>query len=164
MSEIVRFVLEDTSVVSFYDHGNEIEITSMKHYPRVRTVDLSIDQFGKARLFTPGLKSYQVWAITFRRTAAYGEQVMDKLETLYDEVDSYFNPKQLLIYPNYHTAPSTYYYVHMKREQFVREYAMGDILGGELTIEFVECNENVDASAIAGNNSWIFRPIAVNLS
>lgn len=160
MTEIVRFVFQDTTTKSFYDFGSEMEITTMKYFPRVQTVDLSIDQFGCARLFTPGLKNYKVFSITFVPVVHGGQNTLTKLEAVYNQVDSYFNPKWMKLYWQYHLYSTQYAYVCMRREEFVREYSYGEITPKELTIEFIEVMENVVIGDIAINPTVIFRPMA----
>jgi hypothetical protein len=161
--EILRFVLEDNSVVSFYDYGNDMEIAKMMRFQNVRTVDVSVDRFGKARVITPRTEGYSIFEITFRRTAAYGNDVLDKIETLYDEIDSYGNPKKLMLYWQYAVDATLKTKVNMMREDFIRIYAMGDRMAGELSVTFIEVDMPVPLERIAYNMANTNRTIAVNL-
>lgn len=139
--EIMRFILSDLSVVSFYDTGNDIEIHDVKYYPRVTKVDISVDRFGKAHVITPGLVSYKVFDITFNLIPFNGSDGLTKLNLIYDDVDIYFNPSEIKLYWHYDENTDDYVWVSMKREMFIREFTMGDVAKKDMRIIFMEVKD-----------------------
>jgi hypothetical protein len=109
MTEVLRFT-HSSGTTSFY----YAEVPELEHYPQRQRINVDWDQYANAYMNLIG-DSWQEVNITFR---LFYKDTITKIKTLYDLVDSNFQPERIRCYYEYDENTGTNILVQMRRDQY----------------------------------------------
>ena len=127
-TEIVRFV-HGGGTTSFYN--DEIQAV---HLDTVQGIDLFNDASGYFHLYKVGEEYYRV-RITFLIVRS---SVLDRIEDVWDRVDSYKQPEAMELFYKYKLSTSTSIWVQMKRDDMIWPYAESLVEYRRINLTFIE--------------------------